>query len=97
MDRTARIRKLRDKSAGTGSRDRAGGTGQVERTVGTGQQWQAAMVGKIVRAGYKDKKGQLGQKNQDRTTIAGQQGEEDKRGSTAIMGQASYCKTSRTG
>jgi hypothetical protein len=40
MDRTARIRKLDDKSAGTGSRDSAGGTDQLERKVGTGQQWQ---------------------------------------------------------
>jgi hypothetical protein len=65
-----------DKSAETGSQDRTGRTGRVVRTVLTGQGGRTAMTGKIQRTVRKDWTGQLGQDNQDRTTIAGHPGKD---------------------
>ncbi len=59
----------------TDSRERTGGTGQLERTVGTGQSGKTD--GRKDTTGQeKTRKGQLGQDNQDKTTVARKPGKD---------------------
>jgi hypothetical protein len=81
MDRTARIGKLGDKIAETGSRDRTGGTDQLERTFKTGQWWQDSH-------GRKDTTGRLEKTSQD---------SRDRKIKTEQLWQDSQERKSRTG